>query len=212
MALASDTITRPLRAYLSDRLGEFGEIDSDRRHELDRLATYVRGVIHAGGTARLTFVCTHNSRRSHLAQIWAQTAAAHFEIATVETFSGGTEATAFHPNAVAAIERAGFLVDAPSGEANPQVGVRWGKNAEPMACFSKVYDQSPNPREKFAAVMVCDSADAACPFVPGADARFAIKYQDPKAFDGTDREVEAYDERCRQIARELLYAFSRVNG
>ncbi len=203
-------MTPALSTYIVDRLGEFDQIEDARRSDLDRLAAYVRGAGTKGDTARLTFVCTHNSRRSHLAQIWAQTAAAHSGIVTVETFSGGTEATAFHPNAVAAIERAGFLVAPPPRGANPAVSVRWHEDTEPMACFSKVYDQPPNPREHFAAVMVCDSADAACPYVPGADARFSIKYEDPKAFDGTDRETEAYDERCRQIAREMLYVFGRA--
>ncbi len=205
-------MTPDLDRYITERLTEIDRIDDARRAQLDELAAFVRSAIESRGAASLTFVCTHNSRRSHMAQIWAQTAAAHFGIADVRTYSGGTEWTAFHTNAVAAIERAGFVVRRAMGDNNPAYLVWWHPDADPMACFSKVYDHAPNPREHFAAVMVCDSADAACPFVPGADARFAIRYDDPKAFDGTDREAEAYDERCRQIAREMLYAFSRVRG
>jgi len=36
-------------------------------------------------------------------------------------------------------------------------------------------------------------------------ARFALPYDDPKQSDGTPTEVKTYDERCRQIAREMLY-------
>jgi hypothetical protein len=41
----------------------------------------------------------------------------------------------------------------------------------------------------------------------GAEARIAIPYDDPKAADGTEGEARAYDERCRQIAREMLWVF-----
>lgn len=46
----------------------------------------------------------------------------------------------------------------------------------------------------------------------GADARIAIPYDDPKASDGTEHEAQTYDERCRQIAREKLYAFREARS
>ena len=111
---------------------------------------------------------------------------------------------------VAAVERAGFAVEKTTEGDNPIYAVSFVDDVEPMQCFSKVYDQEPNPREGFAAVMTCSAADAACPTVFGAAERFAIPFDDPKAFDGTDRESAKYDERCRQIAREMLYVFSQV--
>ncbi|MCK4776283.1 MAG: protein-tyrosine-phosphatase, partial [Candidatus Krumholzibacteria bacterium] len=65
--------------------------------------------------------------------------------------------------------------------------------------------------EDFCAVMTCSQADKNCPVVVGASMRVAIPYDDPKAFDGTDQEAANYDERCRQISREMLYLFSAVN-
>ena len=53
-------------------------------------------------------------------------------------------------------------------------------------------------------------ADKQCPFVPGAALRIGLPFDDPKAFDNTPREAAMYDERCQQIARELLYVFSEA--
>lgn len=204
----------PLHPRLSEtvaaRIDEFGQIDEQRESSLREMASYVRERIASAEDARLVFICTHNSRRSHMAQIWAQTAAAYYDAPGVRTYSGGTEATAFNPRAVAALERAGFSIEAGSQGSNPVYRVRYGDTSDTMEALSKVYDQPPNPTTDFAAVMTCSQADAACPLVIGATKRITITYEDPKAFDGTDRETEAYDRRCRQIAREMLCAFSLV--
>lgn len=156
---------------------------------------------------------THNSRRSHLAQIWAQAAALHYRVPGVEVYSGGTEATAFNPRAVAALRRAGFDIQASAdgNGSNPRYLVRFGGRSEPLECFSKIYSQPPNPQADFCAVMTCSEADRNCPLVAGATVRIALPYDDPKAFDGNPQESAAYDERCRQIAREMLYVFSQAS-
>jgi protein-tyrosine-phosphatase len=189
----------------------FSQIPAARRSKLEGISDHVAEKIASGAPARLTFICTHNSRRSHMAQIWAQTAAHHYGVPGVETFSGGTEATAFNPRAVAALERAGFRIETDAQGSNPVYQVFFNADDEPMHAFSKVYDEPPNPRDGFCAVMTCSQADKACPLVLGAEERIAIPYEDPKASDGTDTETTAYDERCRQIAREMLYLFSRVS-
>jgi arsenate reductase len=208
--------TASLLPRLSDsvarRAAEFDRIDTQRKAALLELAEFVSRKIVDDEPARVTFICTHNSRRSHMAQIWAQTAAAVYDISGVETYSGGTEATAFNPRAVAALERAGFDFETEEQGSNPVSLVRVGDGIEPMNAFSKVYDQPPNPTSEFAAVMTCSQADASCPMVRGAEERIAITYEDPKSFDGTEREAEAYDERCRQIAREMLFVFSQVRS
>ncbi len=58
--------------------------------------------------------------------------------------------------------------------------------------------------------MTCSHADENCPFIPGASQRIAVTYDDPKDFDGTPGQDEAYRERTRQIAREMLYLFSKT--
>lgn len=208
----SHALLPALSAYAAEALAELERIPAERRLQLDALALFVAERARIGEPAPLIFICTHNSRRSHMAQLWAQAAAHHFGINGVETYSGGTEATAFDPRAVAALVRAGFSIEATSTGDNPVYGVRFSESAEPMECFSKVYDQPPNPTGGFGAVMTCGAADAGCPVVFGAAERISITYDDPKAADGTAEEAAVYDERCRQISREMLYAFSRVSG
>jgi len=196
--------------YIAKSIGMFDDIPDTRKALLKELAEFVELQLTEGNEAKLTFICTHNSRRSHMAQIWAQTAAAQYGIPHVETFSGGTEATAFNPRAVAALKRAGFEIEKTNEEKNPLYHVRYHAEAPPMAAFSKVYNHKPNPDNGFCAVMTCSDADEACPIVSGAEKRIAITYVDPKAHDDTDQETAAYDERCRQISSEMLYAFSQV--
>ncbi len=198
-----------LSDYIESVLPGMEVLSAGRREHLSEIAGFVRQQIEAGQPAKLTFICTHNSRRSHFGQIWAATAATYFELEKVETYSGGTEATAFNPRAVAAIRRAGFRVENPGGD-NPRYFVRMGEAVPPLVCFSKTYDDPFNPREDFAAIMTCSEADMNCPFVPGAALRVPVAYDDPKEADNTPEEVSRYDERCRQIATEMFYLFSLV--
>ncbi len=201
-----------LARFVTDALADVDHIPAERRLQLDALGRFIAERTHAGEKAPLIFICTHNSRRSHMSQVWAQTAAHYLGVDGVETFSGGTEATTFNPRAAAALQRAGFDVVRTSAEDNPVYEVSFVDGMEPLRCFSKVYSEPPNPQQGFVAVMTCSDADAACPIIFGASERVSIPYDDPKAADGTAQEAAVYDERCRQIAREMLYAFSRVSG
>lgn len=195
-----------IEAYLAERAFEAGRIGPDRRALLDRLGAFVRS---RGGGAQVVFVCTHNSRRSQLAQVWAA-AAAHRHGVALASYSGGTEATAFHPAAVEALRRAGVRLEPRAGSGgNPVYVADLGPESR-LECFSKVYDQPPNPRDGFGAVMVCTDADEACPSVPGAAFRLGLPFEDPKVSDGTAAQGATYDERCAQIAREMLYAMARA--
>jgi arsenate reductase (thioredoxin) len=207
-----EVVNERLQKYVAARIAEFDEIPPERRQQLQTLASYIRGRVELNKPARLTFICTHNSRRSHLCQIWAATAAAYYGVPGVETFSGGTEATAFNSRAVAALRRAGFAIDEPKSMRNPRYLVRAQADGHASECFSKVYSEAPNPKADFCAVMTCAQADKQCPIVHGASNRISLPYDDPKAFDGTAQETAKYDERCRQIARELLFVFSEVKS
>lgn len=198
-----------LKKTISELTQDFESIPDERKQTLQDVADYISKELKKHGTVKLNFICTHNSRRSHLAQIWTQTAANYYEIEGVKTYSGGTEATAFNPRAVAAIDRAGFHVNNPVGE-NPRYEIKISEDAEPMICFSKKFDDSENPDKNFAAIMTCSDADENCPFVPGTSFRKAVTYRDPKESDGTDHEKETYDERCRQIGTEMFYMISQI--
>lgn len=212
-AVHADGLLPPVRQYVDDRLGEFDQIPEPRKGELERLAGYVRERLEAKRVASLTFVCTHNSRRSHLAQLWAEIAANRYGLDGVETYSGGTEATAFNPRAVKALRRCGLQIDSEDeSAANPRYRVAYARDANEAVCFSKRFDDAANPQTDFAAVMTCSDADDHCPTVPGCDFRVAITYDDPKRADGTFEESATYDERTRQISREMLFMVSRVVG
>jgi arsenate reductase (thioredoxin) len=212
LLLADNSMPAKLQSYLDQRIQEFDEIPAARREQLQGLIDFIAPRADAGEPSRLTFICTHNSRRSQMAQVWAAVAARHFGIEGVESFSGGTEITAFNPRTVAALERAGLKAAVVERSLNSHYLVTYHQDAEPLDCFSKLYDMPPNPRDDYCAVMTCSDADEECPLVPGSAARISLPYVDPKEADDTPAESQAYDERCRQICREMLYMFSQVKA
>jgi len=196
----------------SESLIEDSELISDDRKDLlDELSIYIKGKLVSKNEVNLVFICTHNSRRSHMAQLWAQAAANYFHIENIKTFSGGTQKTSFNKSAVNVLKNAGFKIKEIKGGNNPKYKVRLSKKDEPVICFSKVYSHKKNPVEGFAAIMTCSDADEACPVINGAEYRTSIKYEDPKKFDGTSQEEAAYLERSRQIGAEMFYVLNKVS-
>jgi arsenate reductase len=191
---------------------EFNQISAERIELLNELTQFVQHKVKAGQKVYLNFICTHNSRRRHLSQIWAQAAAYYYGVPGVECFSGGTEATAFNPRAVKAMQEAGFNISITKDGDNPVYEVRFAADATPIVAFSKKYDDPFNHNKDFAAIMTCSHADENCPLVLGASGRIALTYDDPKEFDGTPLEAAKYSERVHQIGREILYAFSQVKS
>jgi arsenate reductase len=197
---------------LSETIKSITEISvaDERKDVLNQLVDYIQNKVDNNEEIRLNFICTHNSRRSHLSQIWAQTMAFHFGIQNVYCYSGGTEATAMFPKVAETLTNQGFQIQKLSQEQNPVYAVKFEANQHPIVCFSKAYFDDFNPKTHFGAIMTCNNADQGCPMVFGAEARFPIKYDDPKAFDGTDLMDEKYAERSLQIASELFFVFSQV--
>jgi arsenate reductase len=196
---------------IDELITQFDEIPDERKAVIQGLTNFVSKGSKSGQKILLNFICTHNSRRSHISQIWAQTAAHVYGIKNVGTYSGGTEATAFNPRAVAAIKQAGFEINTKHNDGqNPVYEVKFSNDAPPLTIFSKKYDDPFNPNKDFAAIMTCSHADENCPIVTGATTRIALTYNDPKDFDGTPLEASKYAERVHEIGREILYAFSKV--
>ncbi len=160
---------------------------------------------------RLNFICTHNSRRSHLAQVWAQTLAYHFNIKNVFCYSGGTESTALFPMVAETLNTHGFQTQLLSEGNNPVYSIKYAENEHPIIGYSKKLVDTFNPKSEFAAIMTCSDADGSCPLIEGAASRIPITYEDPKKFDHTPLEAEKYSERSLQIATELFYVFSQIN-
>jgi len=188
------------------------DISPERREILDPLAGFIQSKVLEDQEILLNFICTHNSRRSHLSQIWAQTMAHYFNIKNVFCYSGGTEATALFPMVVETLGKQGFHIQQLSQESNPIYAIKYADNVHPVIGFSKTMDDAFNPSSGFGAIMTCDSANEACPFVPGAEKRIPITFEDPKAFDNTPQQAEKYLERSVQIATELWYVFSKIKS
>ena len=186
-------------------------VSIERQAVLQPLVDSIQNKVNLQEEIRLNFICTHNSRRSHLSQIWAQTMAFHFNIKNVFCYSGGTEATAMFPKVAETLTNQGFQIQKISDTENPVYAVKFDENQHPIICFSKTYFDEFNPKTNFSAIMTCNNADEGCPIVFGAEARFPIKYEDPKAFDGTELMNEKYAERSLQIASEMYFVFSQIN-
>ena len=188
----------------------FQSISVERKIVLQPLVDFIQGKANNNQEIRLNLICTHNSRRSHLSQVWAQTAAAHYGIKNVFCYSGGTEATAMFPMAAKTLAKQGFQIKTIAEGSNPVYAIKYSENAHPIIGFSKTFDDDFNPQSEFAAILTCSSADQGCPFIAGAEVRIPITFEDPKAFDNTPKQAEKYEERSVQIATEMFYVFSQI--
>ncbi len=204
------TFTPKLKGYCDSIANEFNQIPQERKKTLTEIIAYAKKKLEAESSVQLMFICTHNSRRSQFGQVWAATAAKYYGIEGAKTYSGGIEVTACNPRTIAALKRAGFSIVKKSEGINPQYEVKSTEKETGSTLYSKLYGDFSNPRGGFAAIMVCSDADEKCPLVQGAEERISLPYDDPKAFDGTPQEAEKYDERCRQIAREVFYVFANI--
>ena len=201
-----------LKNQCDQLVNQFDTIPMERKELLTKISEYIQSKKDGNLPINLMYVCTHNSRRSHFGQIWAAVAASYFGIENVNTFSGGTEATAFNPNAIQALKETGFEISTEEHNENPIYKVAFGtKETQFTTCFSKVYDDSFNPSSNFTAIMTCSDAEQNCPFIAGVDLRIGTTYSDPKAFDGTPQQAEKYFERSNQIALECLFVFSKIS-
>ncbi|WP_375241658.1 low molecular weight phosphatase family protein [Lacinutrix sp.] len=187
-------------------------ISSERKIILQPLTDFIQSKISGNQEIRINYICTHNSRRSHLSQVWAQTMANYFNIKNVFCYSGGTEATALFPMVAETLQNSGFQINTISKNDNPVYSIKYADNEHPIIGFSKKLDDDFNPKSEFAAIMTCSQADGGCPFIAGAEKRIPITYEDPKVFDNSPQEAEKYNERSLQIATEMFYIFSQINS
>ena len=179
---------------------------ASRLEELDALAALFNA--HSKDGLAVNFICTHNSRRSHFSEILFRTAAKYYGHENVETFSGGTEGTALYPEVAESFKRPGFTAVKDLAPENPHWQIFHplleSEDHTPFL-FSKAYHEAPNPASGYVAMMVCDSANEACPMVVGAAARFPLTFVDPKRSDGTPECSDVYDATLKEIAAEMGY-------
>ncbi len=195
---------------IAQLLSEFNSISEERRMVLNDLASKINLVLSESHSLNLLFVCTHNSRRSHMGQIWGSVAAHYFDLPLI-SYSAGTEITALHPSVIQMLMNEGFEIKSESIELNPEIQISFQSGAS-VSCFSKLIDDAHNPKDNFIALMMCTDAEANCPFVPGAHTRVAIPFNDPKAFDGTSQVLKAYSATMMEIGIQILYLFNQIKN
>ena len=200
-----------LDVFIKHCIAEAPKITKARQDKSKILATYIATQITTSSSVALVFICTHNSRRSVFAQVWAQVAANYYGFDQVSTYSGGTSETAVFKETIAALKRNGLMIEILHESKNPIFSIRYHQHHQPILGFSKFYDHSFNPLNDFAAVMTCGDADQNCPFIPQAQQRISLTYEDPKQYDDTTDQAKYYDLKSLEIATELFYTFNLVH-
>ena len=128
--------------------------------------------------SRVLFLCTHNSARSQMAEGLLR----HLAGERFEAHSAGTEATHVRPLAIRAMEEIGVDISRQQSKTLDR------------------YVQEPFDH----VVTVCDEANEACPFFPGAQDRLHWSFQDPSRADGTEDERLAVFRRVRDEIRHRI--------
>ena len=130
---------------------DYSIIADHRKDLLKPLHEYVIFKVKQKVEANLNFICTHNSRRSQIAQVWAKIMSDYYGF-NINCFSGGTITTECNKRTIASFGRMGFMIKNPGGE-NPHYELTYHEKKKPIIVFSKAYDDAINPRNNFAAIM-----------------------------------------------------------
>ena len=114
-------------------------IDDDRKILLIKIAEKI-AENSTNNDININFICTHNSRRSQLGQVWSFFAANYFNL-PINALSGGTEVTAFHRNTVETLTQTGFKFDVVEfSHTNPLYKISFSDEKPSLLGFSKLYD------------------------------------------------------------------------
>lgn len=127
---------------------------------------------------RVLFLCTHNSARSQIAEGLLR----HLAGDRFEAVSAGTEATHVRPLAIRAMEEVGVDI---SGQRSKTLERYLGETFEYV-------------------ITVCDAANEACPFFPGAKCRLHWSFDDPSRVEGSEEERLSVFRSVRDQIRERI--------
>ena len=186
------------------------KISSTRLELLKSIAYFITSELKKDKKVNLNFICTHNSRRSQLAQVWSHFSAHYYKIKNVESFSGGAAVTAFYRNTVKTLQEVGFQIQISEfSHRNPEYVITYKDCTNPIIGFSKLYDNDFN-NKPYIAITTCSNTDENCPFIPDAINRFHVPFNDPKKFDNSLYQAEKYLEANNQIAGEIHYIYKLI--
>ena len=198
-----------IELIISKLLFSFDSIPSPRKQKLIELAAQLKVALSCANELNLVFVCTHNSRRSHMGQLWGQLAAHYYGVNNVNSFSAGTEVTELNTNVIEMLQKVGCKVSTFQNVSNPAYLIEFGEN-QSLTCFSKLMEHDANPKVDFFAIMMCTEAEANCPFIPGAIHRIGLPFEDPKVYDNTTMVSAAYLSTFEEIGLQILFLFNQI--
>lgn len=204
------SITGNTESFFKQALNSL-ELSTERKSLLIAIAHKATSELTQGNPVNFNFICTHNSRRSQLCQVWGHYATHFFKLANIQNFSGGTAVTAFFRNTVKTLQEVGFSFQLSEfSHKNPKYLISNPTHSHSLLAFSKLYDDPTNEKPLFA-ITTCDNADENCPFIPEAVQRFHLPFVDPKSHDDTDLQDEKYMEANKQIAGEMHFLFLTIS-
>jgi len=204
------TITESTENFFKSALNSL-ELNPERKTLLTSIAQTAATDLSKNHPVHFNFICTHNSRRSQLAQVWAHYATHYYKLQNIENFSGGTAVTAFFKNTVKTLQNVGFNFQLKEfSHKNPHYLISNATHSETLEGFSKLYDDETNLSPYFA-ITTCNNADENCPFIPEAKHRFHLPFVDPKAYDNTDLQEEKYLEANKRIAGEMHFLYVTIS-
>lgn len=187
-------------------------LTDERKLILIEISSFIIGELRSNKTVNLNFICTHNSRRSQLAQVWAHFAIDYFRLKNIFSFSGGTETTAFFSHTVKTLQEVGFefhILD--FSHQNPVYEITSKKMNGNIIGFSKFYDHPIN-QKPFIAITTCSDAEENCPFILEAIYRFHLPFNDPKLADNTSNVLETYQKTSQLMAGEIGFILENVRN
>ena len=204
-----ETVSIDTNEFFTQALTDL-KIDAARTKLLEEIGMFISTELKRNKQLNLNYICTHNSRRSQLAQIWSSYATRYFNFDTIESYSGGTAITAFFRNTVNTLQHVGFKFELLEfSHQNPKYLISYKNCTRPILGFSKLYDDD-HINKPFIAITTCSNAAENCPFIPEAIQRFHLSFNDPKNYDNTLNQSEKYLETNKQIAGEIHYIFKII--
>lgn len=190
-----------LKEYIQNVHVGLENISVERKKTLLKVSNYILTNYQKNKKSNLMFVCTHNSRRSQLAQVWAYVGYKYYKVKNINVYSGGTKITVFNLCAINALKRSGLKVK----KVKDDFLIRTSEKDSGLKCYSKKYNSKRNIKKNFIAIMTCSYVNETCPIVEGSNCKVFLPYIDPKTSDGTEDESRIYDRTCLNIAQEMFF-------
>lgn len=199
-----------LNEYVRDFPKEFRKIPEDRRYRLNEIAYFLEEQDANNAPWQILFISSNESTISQMAQVWAKAASYYFGFANFRAYSGALNPGEISVNTITTLEKAGFIVYKADIDGIDVYRVKYSYNLEPIVAFPKKIDHVRNPYNNFMAVVLDENADLNIQNIKGTYHRLYLNYEDPAGYDGSDIQVQIYEEVCRKVAVEMFYVFSNL--